>query len=183
MRESRFTEHFARANSLRFRRWVLEPGMRFGSAAAWWDAQGNRGRPHNGLDLRLYETPDGGVEAVAAGARVPVMYAGGIVSRFPDFLGMTVVVAHDLREGGCRLHTMYGHVAPAPGTATAALVPDGGIIASVAEAAGSRVPPHLHLSAAFVPDTLPAEDFSWRRFDEDRAVRFVDPALLLNRFN
>jgi hypothetical protein len=176
---SRFTEQLVRLNALRFRRWLFKPGMIFGAEAKWWGDRGARGRDHNGLDVLWYET-DGGVrERLGAGTRIPILYEGTIVKTFADFLGCTVVASHDLVDGRSRLHTLYGHVLPAPGCVAGARVGEGEEIASLAGAEGRVVPAHLHLSAAFVPRGILPAEITWKVLDSTPGVRFLDPEDLI----
>lgn len=179
MRASGFTARLARESGLSILRWVLEPGMGFGDHGVWWGERRRRERPHNGLDLRLYESAGGGTAALGKATAIPPLYAGRIVSRFPDFLGETLVVAHDVREGGARLTTWYGHVVPAPCAVPGARVGAGEVLATLADAGGGRVPPHLHLTAAFLPESLPSPRLRWRLLDEDPEARLLDPEPLL----
>lgn len=176
---SRFTEQLVRLNELRFRRWLIKPGMSFGAEGKWWGGGGGRGMVHNGLDVLWYETADGGREKLDAGTRIPILYRGTIVKTFADFLGFTVVASHDRVEGRSRLFSLYGHVQPAPGCVAGARMGEGDVIASLAGAQGRVVPAHLHLSAAFVPQGILPGEITWKVLDSTPGVRFLDPEHLI----
>ena len=108
--------------------------MRFAERAAWWRGGADRGGAHEGLDICWYRTVDGRRLSLGAGARVPVIYAGEVVSVVDDFLGASVFVAHDRRDGGGRrLHTVYGHIRPRPGLAPGSRLADGDAVGTIAD--------------------------------------------------
>jgi len=175
LEKAHFTENLVRINALRFNKWVFEPGMLFKSELKWWADRGGRGEIHNGLDLLSYETDDGTVKKIGTDTKVPVIYEGRIVRRIKDFLGYTVFVAHDIYEGDSRLFTIYGHVLPIPEVPLGCTVEEGPIIATLSDAAETKVPVHLHLSVALIPKDIPIESFSWKLLNETANIHFFDP--------
>ncbi len=136
-----------------FADWEFLPGMRFGERAAWWRGGADRGGVHEGLDICWYRTVDGQRLSIGAGARVPVVCAGEVVSVVDDFLGASVFMAHECCDGeGRRLHTVYGHIDPCAGVAPGSLLGDRDAVGTIAETSGRRspVPPHLHLTLALI---------------------------------
>ena len=62
-----------------FYQWAFYPGMLFHSDDKWWGDWGVRKRPHEGLDLCLYQGTDGVVRSLDATVNIPVMYEGTVV--------------------------------------------------------------------------------------------------------
>lgn len=176
---SSFTADLARLNGLDLLRWILEEGMGYRAAGAWWGARRPRPRPHNGLDLHRFESGAGTRETLAPGALVPIAWAGRIVRVVDDFLGQSLFADHGEVAGGGRLLTACGHVRPLPGAAAGALFPAGTAIAALAAPARGPVPAHLHLSALVVPASFPPERLAWETLDDDRDVTWLDPTPIL----
>lgn len=181
---SAFGERLIRWNGLGaagFAAWDFLPGMRFGDREAWWRDGAPRDAPHEGLDLGAFRTGDGRRVPLGPGVRVPALWAGAIVAVVPDFLGRSVFVAHDRRDGeGRRLHSVYGHLVPRPGTAPGAALREGEEVGAIADPAArsSTVPAHLHLTVAWIADGTPGMlDWSVLR-DRARAL-LVDPLPLV----
>jgi hypothetical protein len=172
---SRFTEHLVRANTLRFKRWVYDPGMFFLSESKWWGDKGHRSHRHNGLDLRLYENHAGAIETIAEGAKIPLVYEGRVVNIIEDFLGYTIFAAHEMFDEGSQLFTIYGHVEPARGVLIDEFAGEGEVIANLAGKKSTKVPAHLHLSLAFIPETTRVESLTWQTLDEFENIIFLDP--------
>ena len=177
---SDFSERLIVRNGLReagFASWEFLAGMRFGERAAWWRGGGDRGSSHEGLDICWYRTGDGRRLSLGAGARVPVIYAGEVVSVVDDFLGSSVFVAHDRRDaGGRRLHTVYGHVDPRPGLAPGSVLGDGDAVGTIADAARkSAVPPHLHITLALIGHDCGSKRYDWAALRDPNLARLIDP--------
>jgi len=175
LKKSRFTEHIISLNSLSFRRWVFEPGMEFRSEAKWWGDRGDRGQPHNGLDILFYETPGGELKTIDENTKIPVIYPGRIVKRDKDFLGYTLFATHEIFDGDRRLCTLYGHVLQTPDIVEDADVDEGGIIATLPPGRRSKAPSHLHISVVLIPADMPVKELSWKKLDESEGLSFIDP--------
>ena len=162
-----------------FAAWEFLPGMRFSEREAWWRGGSDRSDAHEGLDICWYRTVDGQRLSLGAGARVPVIYGGEVVSVVEDFLGTTVFVAHARRDaGGRRLHTMYGHIAPASGLAPGSRLVDGAAVGVIAETSGRNVPvpPHVHISLALVAGgPLSGTRLDWASLRDPTRAILLDP--------
>lgn len=88
-------------------------------------------------------------QTIQPGAEVPVLADGVVVAIFPDVIGRTIVVAHDVAERGWRFHSIYCHTVPR--VDVGARVREGDIITVVAE---SKPPAstHLDFSTAWIHD-------------------------------
>jgi len=182
---SGFGERLIRWNGLveaGFAAWDFLPGMRFGERAAWWREGADRGGVHEGLDICSYRTGDDRRLSLGAGAHVPVVYAGEVVSVAPDFLGVSVFVAHGNRDGhGRRLHTIYGHVRPRSGLAPGSPIADGEAVGSIADTSGNKsaVPPHLHLTLALIDREGGPERLDWDTLSDRSRVLLLDPMMIM----
>lgn len=179
---SAFTEQFLRLNGLEaagFAGWEFLPGMRFGEGGAWWRDGAPREAPHEGLDLRGFRTPEGRSVPLGPGVRVPALWAGAVVAVVPDFLGHSVFVAHDRRDGeGRRLHSVYGHLEPHPGLVPGSHLHEGEEVGAIADPAArkSSVPPHLHATVAWIVD---GEPLDWDALRDPARTVLIDPLPLL----
>ena len=172
---SQFTEHLVRLNNLQFDRWVFEPGMLFRSESKWWGDKGARGHRHNGLDLRSYETADGTRKTLRKDTKVPIIYKGRVVRSIKDFIGYTLFAAHEICENESRLFTIYGHVMQTADLLFERLLAEGTSIATLAGTEKMKVPHHLHISAALIPETIPIDRLTWKTLDEADNIIFFDP--------
>jgi murein DD-endopeptidase MepM/ murein hydrolase activator NlpD len=172
-----FTRLFASANSLDIARWRFDPGMRHGDAAAWWGEKAPRREVHHGLDFARYEAPDGEVWTLRPGMHVPLSGKGAIVGIMKDFLGLTVVCAHEEQEGRVFI-SLYGHVRPVEGI-LAETLEAGSIIAELSHPGAGDVPAHLHLGLALVPMGRDLGTLSWEYLNTSSDVVHIDPLSLM----
>ena len=179
--DSGFSDGLVRCNGLSragFEEWVFYPGMLFEALETWWGKGGNRDKPHVGLDLRFYRDSRGSINALAAGARVPVMHDGEVAAIRDDFLGRSVYVQHAIQDSdGRRLYTIYGHTSPCDGVRVGGILEAGEVFATVADPLGRKTsaPAHLHLSVAWVPDSIPVEALDWKTIGDARRFLLLDP--------
>ena len=147
-----------------FVEWVFLPGMLFGSCERWWGRGGARGKPHEGLDFAQFRDGTGQVRRLNVGTLVPAMYGGEVVRVGEDYLGETVYLRHWIDDGcGRTLHTVYGHVRVRGDHRRLASVGAGEVLGSIADpgARDRKVPAHLHVTAAWIPNSLIAERLTW----------------------
>ena len=174
-RRSLFTERLIQLNTLKFEKWVFEPGMLFSSGTKWWGDKGARGRRHNGLDLRSYKACDGTLRTLEEGTRIPIIFDGRIVGAIRDFIGYSVFAAHEIYDRDSGLFTIYGHVVQAPRVRIDETLREGTEIAAMAGSSAGKAPCHLHISVAMIPRYRSFEALNWKVLEEDKAVRFFDP--------
>ena len=163
----------------RFSRFRFQAGMLFRTREKWW-REGMRKIPHEGVDLAIFEDRDGRTHPLPAGLSVPAVYAGEVVKSFADFLGQTVVLAHELlNDEGWRLHSLYGHTLPLRGEGERLAM--GEAVARIAPPTnkGPAPPPHLHLTLAWLPPDLPLPQLSWKTLTQPGKARLLDPLCLL----
>lgn len=161
-----------------FEEWIFYSAMLFGSRSKWWGDRGERDSRHEGLDFYLYRTGDGDIQYLDAETKIPVIFSGRVAKVSKDFLGESVFVSHNVYNlNGSRLYTIYGHVRPhsriRPGEGLSA----GGVIgvlAGTGETNGT-VPYHLHISLAWIPDTVPSHELDWQMMNEQTGIVLLDP--------
>ena len=184
---SRFMEFMLERNRPRmdgFQRWVFHPGMLFRAQEKWWGDQGLRAVPHEGLDLYSFETEGGRVQTVDQQTQIPAAFAGQVVKIDPDFLGQSIYIIHAMyADDGRQLLSALGHTIPREGLKTGHMVAAGEIIAAVSGISGqkSNLPPHLHLTFAWVPKDVRVDQLTWKNLGHDPGIRLIDPlAVILN---
>jgi len=179
---SSFTERLVQVNHLDeqgFQSWSLRPGMQFAAGKTWWGTEDSRPRPHEGLDLSAFVDSNGGLVSLGPGAMIPVLFAGQVVAIFADFLGQSILVAHELWQGERQFHSIYAHVVAAPGVAAGHQCDKGEIIASIAKSKKSGVPAHLHLSTLWLSGVLSGE-MSWPMITRATNIFFCNPLKFVN---
>jgi murein DD-endopeptidase MepM/ murein hydrolase activator NlpD len=176
-----FQDRFKSCNGLEgpgFNEWLLHPAMLFWSDCKWWGDLGKRKRPHEGLDLCVYQTRNGEIRHVDARTVVPVVYEGQVARVVDDFLGKSVFVSHGcFGNDGSRLYTVYGHLSPRSGLLPGDGLGERDIIGTVAGAPrkGKTIPPHLHISVAWIPGKVSPAELDWKLVGDLAGVVLVDP--------
>lgn len=164
-------------DKLGFEEWVFHPAMLFRARNKWWGNQGRRSSPHEGLDLCLFRTKDGEVRRLGEDTKIPVMFDGVIVKVGDDFLGKSIYVRHSIGNGeGSQLHTVYGHTRPCEGMHPGQVLTEGDVLGPIATGkARSRIPSHLHISVAWIPESLDSEGLDWEVIGNPGLVALMDP--------
>jgi murein DD-endopeptidase MepM/ murein hydrolase activator NlpD len=158
-----------------FRRWRFRPGMAFGDRMEWWGDGDRRITEHEGLDFAEGASSDNGIRKIPEGSPVRAITDGEIVAFLDDFLGKTVVVRHPwiVDQTGGVFHTLYSHIRPSD--LSLAPVAKGGLLGHVGKSGASGAPAHLHLTGAWIPQSIPANEL---RLDHINPA-FV-PVVLIN---
>jgi hypothetical protein len=178
---SRFLTYLEACNRPRLdglRRWLFEPGMEFQAGDKWWGDRGRRAAPHEGLDFYRYEDAQGAPRTVDGNLQIPAAFAGCVENIAPDFLGQSIFLSHDFFTlRGRRLYSIYGHTAPRAGLQAGRQVEEGEVIARLAAPAGKprAIPPHLHLTCAWIAPELPPEEITWQTLAAHPAIILLDP--------
>jgi len=185
---SGFSDCLIRENGLgrgQFERWLFYPGMLFEAESEWWGDQAARNRPHEGLDICLYQNRRNQVCTLDENTKIPAMYDGVVVGVIKDFLGQTIVMEHrDLGgESGLHCYTFFGHTRPAEGLAAGRSVTGGEPIALLSGVRGSKrgMLPHLHLSVSLASIAVPYDRLHWRHISTSSALTLIDPLQLLTQ--
>ena len=179
--KSTFNSFFTKSNSYLhsngFTEWIFYPGMLFHDTEAWWTDNGARPTPHEGIDLCFYRDSTERVLRINSGTKIPVMYAGNIVHIHDDFLGKSIYVKHRMNnKSGDTLHTIYGHTIPQNHCVTGKRVHEGDIIAEVAAIPeNSKVLPHIHITTAWIHESLPCKRLNWDTIWTSKSVTLCNP--------
>jgi hypothetical protein len=140
--------------------WNFCKGMFFGDHIEWWGDGNRRRTAHEGIDFTQGFLPDGSIHYIPEGTPVRSIESGDLVSIIDDFLNKTLLVRHSkIRdEAGSVFHTLLSHIQPeacAPSPVT-----QGQILGRVFKSTNVRAPAHLHLTAAWIPDSIQASDIT-----------------------
>lgn len=181
MFKSQFIEFLVRHNSLTrfgFDAWIFYPGMLFNDLCAWWGDRGVRLRAHEGIDFCFYRDTGGQDHSLREKTHIPMMYEGEIIRIEDDFLGKSIFVNHNIyddREN--RLHTIYGHTNPYSGVTIGKVLGEGELIATIADTGKktTKIPPHVHISVAWLPKSFPYERLGWKTMSDRSVVTLCDP--------
>jgi hypothetical protein len=179
-----FQARFLAVNHLEgsnFKEWLFAPGMLFSARGKWWGNGGDRTAPHEGIDLKYYRTVDGRTNSIGPGMKIPVIFPGRVAVVIDDFLGKSVFIRHpQFHRMEATLFSAYGHTQPEPEIQEGVKLEED-IIGTIADKENSRrnIPPHLHISVAWIADNLLAKDFSWKKLSEPGISIFVDPLFIL----
>lgn len=180
--KSCFSPQLVAKNNLDLEAWLFYPGMLFGDRVIWWGDKGRRTTPHEGIDFHGYRAADGSKRSLSVDTQIPVLYDGQIVHIVNDFLGRTIFVRHPrLGKNNRELYSIYGHVRLLSDLSPGLQVRAGDIIGSLAAGRKkiSAPPPHLHLSAALISKTFPAEKLGWDTTPPGEKICFIDPLDLI----
>ncbi|MFC1821340.1 peptidoglycan DD-metalloendopeptidase family protein [Thermodesulfobacteriota bacterium] len=184
--KTRFTEFLIRENSLDaagFQDWAFCPGMLFNSLETWWGDRGKRDRPHEGLDLCLYRDHEERVYSLDKKTKIPVMYDGIVVRVVNDFLGMSVIVEHQMPGGeNGKFCTIYGHMILDNTIQVGKIIEEGDIIGNLADTSKSKasILPHLHITLGWAPKKIEYDKLTWRRIGTGNDLKLLDPLQVLD---
>jgi len=135
-------------------RWVFRPGMLFGDRIEWWGDRNRRRSEHEGIDFVEGSNAGRVIQGIPDQTPVCAMADGVVVAVLDDFLGKTVVMRHTAiaNESGDAFHAFFSHIRP--GADLSGPIAKGRIIGKVCGAGNSRVPAHLHLTGAWIPQSI-----------------------------
>jgi hypothetical protein len=186
LKRTPFTQFIVQENGLnddRFMEWAFHPGMLFGALNKWWGCQGERTRPHEGLDLCFYKDRHNKIFRLGKKTKIPVMYDGVIVKVMDDFLGQSVLVEHRLSDlTMSRFYSIYGHTVPNGNLKVGMDVKQGGIIATIADAAQTKknVLSHLHVSVGWSSQEIFYDQLDWDKISTQETLTLIDPLNILD---
>ena len=198
-----FGERLVRSNALDefgFDEWVFHPGMLFNARDKWWGDQGNRNKPHEGLDICLYRTKGKEVLRLNESIRIPVMYGGEVVKTSKDFLGVSIFVCHSIYSNqGAQLLTAYGHLKLYDSVYPGKVLSKGYFLGTVAgtgvsvkvgddpdyllvetEKSRSKIFPHLHISVAWISKKTNYEKLGWESIADPGVATLLNPLEIIN---
>jgi murein DD-endopeptidase MepM/ murein hydrolase activator NlpD len=152
--------------------------MLFNAVERWWNGGSDRDRPHEGLDIRFFSDYSGKLSNLEPGMKIPVMYEGEVAAIHDDFLGQSVYVHHhSYGNKGAKLYTIYGHTRLGRGVRPGRQLSEGDVFATVAGTVRNKakVPPHLHISIAWIAESVPSASLDWEIISDPRVTVLIDP--------
>lgn len=180
----RFHENCIIINNLendRFREWLFMPSQIFLAEDKWWGIGGKRGTLHEGIDICVYRTEGNVTRYLSGETKVPAVFSGKVEKVIDDFLGKSVFISSDnLRNGEDRFFTLFGHINPIPDITPGAFVTEGEIVGTISDTKRTPVRPHLHISFAWISDSVPTERLDWDTLTKTDGVTLIDPFEILS---
>jgi hypothetical protein len=132
--------------------WVFSEGMLFLDRMEWWGTKNRRRTEHEGIDFALGKDA-GNVSSIPSGTPVRAIAGGEVVAILNDFLGKTILVQHStIRNKANIFYTLYSHIQPVSDLPAKAY--QGQILGVVGESKSGSAPMHLHLTAAWIPESI-----------------------------
>lgn len=186
LKGAQFTHFFIQKNGINnhgFKEWAFYPGMLFHSQDKWWGNQGQRARPHEGLDLCFYRDRDNKIFHIGQKSKIPAIFDGIVVRIIDDFLGQSIFVEHRLHGFDTdRLYTIYGHTIPDADLSKGTAVKQGDIIATIAGSnkSNTNVRPHLHISLGWSSEMISYDQLDWEAISNKGALTLLDPLEIMD---
>jgi hypothetical protein len=152
---SKFAEWLARlTKESGFTHWIFRSGMFFGDRIEWWGDRVRRRTEHEGLDFIQGAQSGSSIRNIPEGTPARALADGEAVGILSDFLGKTVVMRHSAitDAAGSVFYTFLSHIHPAASLRDS--VACGQMIGGVGKSKNRNVPAHLHLSGAWIPQTI-----------------------------
>lgn len=167
--------------TLGYGRLLFFPGMLFESRQKWWGRGGMRDQSHEGLDICFFADACGSRFRLDETTRVPAAFDGQVVRIIPDFLGSTVILAHQTDDLEQSFFVLYAHLRPDPGLYKGRHLSGGQTFAAIAPPRANKVlPPHLHLSMMDARGIPPLESLDWHLLNGLDRNRFMDPLEMID---
>ncbi|MFP3979797.1 MAG: hypothetical protein ACLFUY_00235 [Desulfobacterales bacterium] len=152
------------------------PGMLFESRQKWWGRGGMRDQSHEGVDICFFADSRGNCFRLDETTRVPAAFDGEAAGIIPDFLGSTVILAHQPDDLEPSFFALYAHLRPDAGLCKGRHLSAGQTFAAIAPPhANKALPPHLHLSMMDAHSIPPLESLDWPLLNGLDRNRFMDP--------
>jgi len=164
-----------------FKRWVFQSGMLFQSWETWWGEKKPRTVAHEGIDLCTFEDVNGLVKHVDGSIKIPAAFPGTIVKIDRDFLGRSIFISHNIYAAdGRQLYMALGHTNPGATMHTENNVKEGEVIATISSPPQTAIPPHLHITLAWIPVSLSTDYLTWKNLGSDQLITLIDPLSILH---
>jgi hypothetical protein len=177
-----FLEALARANGLGDNiTWLFYPGMLLDSYDKWWDDFAKRPCAHEGIDICFFREGSGKISPLARNANIPAMDKGLILNRCKDFLGESLVIAH---EGVLPLTPkvvfVYSHLEIEKKIVPGCRVEKNQIIGRTFDTSKkqSKLLSHLHFSCVELMDKIPLDVLDWDLFPDREKVNLINPVFI-----
>ena len=181
MKKLRFSEYLIKSNNLEshgFDEWVFSSGMLFNDIDKWWDTGSVRCRLHEGVDFQMFKDKTGKSHSLKTELKVPVMFDGEVVQIGNDLLGKSIFCKHEIQDEKNKiLHTVYAHTIPHSDVKIGTRLKEGDLIATLADTNGKglMISPHLHVTTAWIAETVDYKTLSWKTICDSDIVFISDP--------
>lgn len=133
---------------------------------------------HEGLDLCLYRTEEGDIHNIKENTKIPVLFEGQVVKIDEDFLGESVFIRHSIYDSnGMQFYTIYGHIEHSVHICPGEKLNEGDVIGIITNTKKNRgvIPQHLHISVAWVKNTIRQQELGWQMMGDTERVVLLDP--------
>jgi len=183
--KSEFSQFLVGCNgldALGYREWIFYPGMLFKSPHVWWRKGRLRNVDHEGLDIGLFRDVNGMIHELSPGTLIPVMYKGETAGSERDYLGQSVYLRHDIRDGlGNALYSIYGHLEPDYSISTEKEIRAGEVIGKIADPLnrGKSIPPHVHITVTWISESLFGSKINWETINDLKLCALLNPLDLM----
>jgi hypothetical protein len=110
------------------------------------------------------------------------LFKGQVVKVDDDFLGESVFISHGTYDSnGSQLHTVYGHIKHGIHIHPGENLSEGDIIGVIADArkSGGVIPSHLHVSIAWIPNTVHPQELGWQMMSDPTRTVLLDPLCII----
>ena len=178
---SKFSEWYVTLNELKgsgFKSWSFLPGMLFGDLTMWWGNQGDRAKPHEGLDLAIFLDAEKREQQLTATMLVPPLFRGRVINIIDDLLGRTIIIEHPVNNGeGSTLNAFYAHLIPHRSVIKGKEFGPGETLGTIAPGS-NNCPAHLHISTAWCSRETRLSNFSWNN-QKDPTIKLFDPNVMI----
>ncbi len=179
---SQFLAALARANGLGDKiTWHFYPGMLLDSYGKWWDDFGKRPCAHEGVDICFFKEGKKKITPLAKNANIPAMDKGLILNRCKDFLGESLVIAHErIHSGSPKVVFVYSHLEIEKDLVPGCWVEKEQIIARTFDTSKkqSKLLSHLHISCVELMDEIPLDALDWNLFPDREKVNLINPVFI-----
>lgn len=179
---SQYLAALARANGLGDKiTWHFYPGMLLDSRDKWWDDFGRRPCAHEGIDVCFFRRGNGKITPLAKNAVVPAMAKGLILNRCKDFLGESLVLAHEgIHPLSPKVVFVYSHLEIEKKIVPGCRVEKGQVIARTFDTSKkqSKLLSHLHFSCVELGGNIPLDALNWDLFPDRGKVNLMNPIFI-----
>jgi len=154
------------------------PGMGFQDDRFWWGGQRKRSTLHEGIDFYQYRTRSGNMRSLPANLCIPSLQDGEVVRIHEDFLGSSVYVRHATgSRAETSLHVVFGHIKPVNLLSLGRRVLAGEVLGFLEPPVinNRSAPMHLHMSLAWIKDTVLPDRLSWDLLRDTEFATLIDP--------
>lgn len=140
-----------------------------------------RDQSHEGLDICFLGDACGNRFRLDETTRIPSAFNGQVSEIIPDFLGSTVILAHQPDDLEGPFFVLYAHLRPDADLCRGRNLSAGQAFATIAPPHANKVlPPHLHLTMMDVHSLPSLETLDWQLLNGLDRNRFMNPLEIID---